>query len=1139
VDCPHCQHANRDGASFCESCGAALDRVCSACGTAARPSARFCDHCGAHLERGPEDPAATPAPPEAAGPPRSEHRIVTVLFIDAVGSVAATERMPAEAHHNAVRECTELMAVAVRRFGGTVTQFRGDGIMAVFGAPIAHEYSARRAIAAALEMQASLDDYARAQRARGDRPFSYRIGINTGPVIVGAIGSDNSFDYTAVGDTVNLASRMEQWAPPGRIYITENTQRHVFSYFELRDLGQLEVRGKSELVRAYEVVRELPHRTRLDASLERGLTRYVGRVGELSTLRNYYEEAATGRGQVVFISGEAGIGKSRLLFEFRRSLENDARWIEGQCISFGSGMPYLPLIDLVRAYFGIEEGATTADIEEKVHVGSAVWEPGDRRFVPHLLFLLNALPAQAEELDPAARRAGLIDALRTLILRGSAQQPIVIVVEDLHWIDQMSEGALAALVDVIANARVLIILTYRPGYTHSLGERTYYSRIALQSFGGAESDQLVEFVLDSAQLPMQLRAAITRRAEGNPFYIEEVARSLFESGVIRRENGRCVLVKPIEQVRIPETLQEVILTRIDRLEQQAREAIQLAAVIGREFTVRLLQRMSETHAQLEGVLTELKSLELIYETQHVPELAYMFKHALTHEVALSTLLSERRRMLHALVARSIRELYSDRLASQYEVLAHHYYEGEDWPNAFEYLVKSGHKARDAFAINAALAFYERAIGIVERGAIAGDPDSLIRDLRGWRGTCFYLVGQWAEARTELTASVDGARAEDSEERANRMLDLALSCFWLLDVPTARTYAQHGLAIAERIGSQRALTTAWGTIAAIGTSEGNVEQSLVEFGRVVKQLEGSPAVGFPPRLLDHYTLLAYWTGGVDEAISLSTKNTALEREFNDVQNLMQGLPHLGLALAAAGRYTDALQVFAEARATGERYEVHTLLARALCMSTGMLNDLGDFDEAEERAREVQDIARAANFMPPVISSNLDLLFNFIRRGDVGRASELAPGAGEAIAGARGWHGWLFGLRYREALAELALATGDLDRAIEHASEAVIQCREKLRGKYEALAQRTRGIALLQKGDRAEAAEALRAALHVAQQFNDPSLIVRVAAAALPLEDRAFIESGHVSLERILSDLKPSPLRAAVEDSEAVRALRAAT
>jgi class 3 adenylate cyclase len=620
MKCASCGHQNRAAAAFCGECGAplAVDVVCPSCEAPNPAGQKFCNACGQRLAQAVEAPAveAATAQPIAEGPPapsaytpphlaekilrdrralEGERRTVTVLFADTMGFTPISEQLDQEHVYTLMQGCFARMMDAVHRYEGTITQFLGDGVMALFGAPIAHEDSARRAVAAALEMQRALEEYAGEVKQRHTIDCAFRVGLNTGPVIVGKIGDNLDMDYTAIGDTINTASRLESAAEPGTVYLSEATRRAAQDYFEFEPLGELSLKGKGETVNAHRAIGEKSVRTRLEAAVERGLTPLIGRGRELARLNDYFEQTQGGRGQVVFVSGEAGIGKSRLLLELRRSLGEQVPWLEGHCISYGRNIPYLPIADLVKARYGVEENDDEARIIERVDEGTADWDAPARRTVPYLKYLLNVDPGDPAvlEMDAMARRAGIFDALRASAVQNTRDTPAVLVVEDLHWVDESSQEALGAVVDVIASVPILMILTHRPGYSQPLGERAHFSRIAIDHLPPEESTEMAEQVLNTSSLPRDLRELITTKSEGNPFYIEEITKSLVESGVLRRSNGTYTLVRPADEVVVPDTIQEVILSRIDRLEREGKEAIQLASVIGREFTVRLLQRIAD------------------------------------------------------------------------------------------------------------------------------------------------------------------------------------------------------------------------------------------------------------------------------------------------------------------------------------------------------------------------------------------------------------------------------------------------------------------------------------------------------------------------------------------------------------------
>lgn len=461
-----------------------------------------------------------------------------------------------------------------------------------------------------------------APSARSGRPVTevkLQMGLTTGPLVVGTVGDDLRLDYAAVGETTDVAAGLQRLAEPGAIYLSESTYRAVREYIDCAPLGALAVEARADPVTAYEALGETAVRTRFEAATERGLTPFVGREQELRVLKGYLEEARRGRGQVVFVTGEAGIGKSRLLLEFRRAAEaQGARWVEGHCVTLGGTTPYLPIIDALKRAFGIREGNDEPRIVQRVEEQTAAWGLEARAAVPYLRSLLSVDPGDPSlaSMDALARRAGTFDALRALLREGSRCRPLVLTIEDLQWMDEPSGEALAALVDAVPHIPVLLILTHRLGYAHPLGDRTSFTRLALRELPPEESAALAGAVLKVTALPVPLARFVASKAEGNPFFVEEMTKSLQEAGALRRTDGTYALASPVEDIRVPDTIQEVILSRLDRLGDEAKATLQLAAVVGREFTVRLVQRISDLQTRLDDTLGELKALELIYERSY-------------------------------------------------------------------------------------------------------------------------------------------------------------------------------------------------------------------------------------------------------------------------------------------------------------------------------------------------------------------------------------------------------------------------------------------------------------------------------------------------------------------------------------------
>src|SRR5258706_83722 len=530
--------------------------VCAACQGEKPAANRFCHHWGAALAAK-LDPARAPPPNQFASPTvytpkhlaekilttasalKGERKQVTVLFVDVSGFTALSAGLDPEEVHRLMSRAFDLMLAEVHRYEGTVNQFLGDGIMSLFGAPIAHEDHARRAVHAALGIARALDAYQAELRSRGIT-FRVRQGLNTGLVVVGSIGSDLRMDYTALGDTTNVAARMQQVGEPGRVTISEATHRLVHGYFGTRALGEKQLKGKVEPMPAWEVVTAREARTRLDVEVEHGLTPLVGRERELGQLLDAFARARSGEGQAVFVVGEPGIGKSRLLLELRHRVGPLGDWHEGHCLSFGKAMTFHPLVDLIRRWFGVEESDGETAIAAKIERGVAEIGTDLGPVTPYLRALLSVDPGDdgVRAMSPVERHSEILDALRRLLVRAAERQPQILVIEDLHWIDSASEQFLATLVDSVPAARALLVLTYRPGYPNPFGDRSYFTRIVPAPLSADDSARMAAAVLATDTLPAELRALVAAKAEGNPFYVEELVKSLEEGGVLRRADGR-------------------------------------------------------------------------------------------------------------------------------------------------------------------------------------------------------------------------------------------------------------------------------------------------------------------------------------------------------------------------------------------------------------------------------------------------------------------------------------------------------------------------------------------------------------------------------------------------------------------------
>ena len=702
MKCPRCQHDNPQGARFCEECATPLARTCSNCGTALSATAKFCHACARPVA------AVTPSrSPDSYTPKHlaekiltskaaleGERKLVTVLFADLKSSMELlADRDPEEAR-KILDPVLQLMMEAVHRYEGTVNQVMGDGIMALFGAPLAHEDHAVRACYAALRMQESVRRYAEDARRTHGVTVRIRVGLNSGDVVVRAIGSDLHMDYTAVGQTTHVAARMEQLADPGGILLSADTLRLAEGFVQVKSMGPVPVKGLPDPVEIFELSAAGSARTRLQAAALRGLTRFVGRDTEVEHLRRVLGQAGAGRGQVVALVGEAGVGKSRLTYEFTHSHRvQDWLTLETSSVSYGKATSYLPVIDLLKGYFKIGDRADHREMRAKV-LGRVLGLDGALEpLLPPLLALLD-VPVEDpawQALDAPQRRQQTLDAVKRLLLRESQGQPLLVVFEDLHWIDGETQALLDALVESLGSARLLLLVNYRPEYEHRWGRKTAYSQLRLDSLPAESAAELLAALLGPDPGVAPLAQMLVKR--GNPFFLEETVRTLVETGALQGARGAYRLTRAVEALQVPATVQTILAARIDRLPAEEKQLLQAAAVIGKSVPYALLAAIASLPEEdLRRGLGHLQAAEFLHETQLFPDVEFTFKHALTHEVTYGGLLHERRRALHARVVQAIETLHRERLGEQIERLAHHAVRGELREQAVSYLRQAGLRA---------------------------------------------------------------------------------------------------------------------------------------------------------------------------------------------------------------------------------------------------------------------------------------------------------------------------------------------------------------------------------------------------------------------------------------------------------------
>jgi class 3 adenylate cyclase/tetratricopeptide (TPR) repeat protein len=937
-----------------------------------------------------------------------ERKQVTVLFADLKGSMELlADRDPEEARR-ILDPVLERMMDAVHRYEGTVNQVMGDGIMALFGAPVAHEDHAVRACYAALRMQESMRKYATEVRRSHAAAIKIRVGLNSGDVVVRAIGSDLRMDYTAVGQTTHLAARMEQLADPGAIVITPETLALVEGYVEVKSLGLVPVKGLAAAVEVYEVTGPGAVRTRLQAATRRGLTRFVGRDAELEQLRHAQQLAGEGHGQVAALVGEAGVGKSRLVYEFTHSHRLQG-WLilESAAVSYGTATSYLPVIELLKGYFKVQDRDDLREMREKVTGKLLTLDESLKPTLPALLALLDVPVDDAgwQTLDPGQRRQRTLDAVKRLLLREAREQPLLLIFEDLHWMDGETRALLDGLVDSLGSARLLLLVNYRPEYQHPWGSKTYYGQMRLDALQAESAGEMLDALLGDDPELSPLKQRLVRR--GNPFFLEETVRTLVETKALAGEHGRYRLTQPIQGIQVPATVQVMLAARIDRLAPEDKRLLQVAAVVGKDMTFALLQAIADLPDEaLRRGLDHLQAAEFVYETGLFPELEYSFKHALTHEVAYGGLLQERRRELHARIVGAIETINADRLGPEIERLAHHALHGELRETAVHYLRLAGGKAAARSALEDARLWFEQALAALE---LLPETRSTLEQGLEIRLELRVMLNQLGEARQTLErlreAETLAERLNDDRRRGQVCAFITSPLTQLGELDQALVSSGRALEIAGRVGDLRLriLTT---------TLLEQVHYYRGEYERVVELAVDNLAA-----------LPADW---VDEYLGMIAPTSVFDRNW------------LVRSLAQLGRFAEAAEYGAQALRLAEPTG-HALTVGLADYATGTLHLLkGDWVKARSLIEHGIAVVRTRNvflLLPQAVASSAYIL------AQLGEASEawnqikeseqlLERQAARGIVERRSWGYHLLG-RACLLLGRLEEARGHGARAVESA------------------------------------------------------------------------------------------------------------
>jgi class 3 adenylate cyclase/tetratricopeptide (TPR) repeat protein len=947
MQCSKCEFENRNGAKFCKECGHRLEIDCPGCGNIMGVGSKFCDQCGQDLTLPSEvvtkdlsfdekldkiqrylPKGLTEKILAQRDKIEGERKQVTVMFCDMEGFTPLVEKLGPEESYGIMDQVYEILIHKVHEYEGTVNEMTGDGIMALFGAPIALEDAPQRAIRSAYSIHREITGFSEKikQDKIGIPPVRMRIGIHTGPVVVGTLGNDLRVEFKAVGDTVNLASRMEDLAEPGSTYVTEETYKLTEGFFRYESLGEKEIKGKKESAKAYRVIGPSTRRTRFDVSAERGLTPFVGRERELELLLDGFERAKHGRGQAFSIVSEAGIGKSRLLYEFRKEVANeDVTFLEGKCLSYSRGVAYHPIIDLFKSNFDVLEGDGDSEITGKVKKGLEILGADEASNLPYLLELLSVKESGIDQIpmSPESRKDRMIETITRIPLKGSEIRPLVMAVEDLHWIDISSEDAVKYLLESISGAKILLIFTYRPEFVHPWGSRSYHNQLNLNLLSNRESLAMVNYLLGTKEIDRDLENLILEKTEGVPFFIEEFVKSLKDLEVIEIKGNKYHLTKSVQDLSIPSTVQDVIMARVDSLPERAKEVLQTGSVIEREFSYELIKRVAGlSEKDLLSNLSNLKDSELLFERGIYPQSTFIFKHSLTREVVYDLILTRRKKSIHWQVGNAIEEIYRDNIDEYYAILAEHFFVSEKYEKAAEYSKLTARKAEKTGSFKDSIFFTTRAIKSLEKLPLTEDVEKKIIDTRTALGLYKAQMMYYLEAREAVDPVTDLVLKHDYKRRLAQIYTIKGAYEWFVEENYAESSKnlEEALRIATEVSDviSIALASYWYGISSSFNCE--FEKGIELIQRTLVMNEAAENLWGISAMKSSLAFTSYSQGKISLAFKTSNEAIQVAEQSGDIYSKAMAFFSHGISCYGKGLFEEATEYLTKGSEFSERIQL---------------------------------------------------------------------------------------------------------------------------------------------------------------------------------------------------------------------------
>ncbi len=1098
MKCPNCQADNRETRKFCAKCGQKLLVLCPQCTTENLPDEQFCGECGHDLRKLKEAKPLNYDQPHSYTPKHladkiltsrssieGERKLVTILFADVANSTAMFESLDPESVHDIMDGCFRILMDEIHKYEGTINQFRGDGIMALFGAPIAHEDHAQRACHAGLAIQKGLVPFSDKLRSEYGIDFKVRIGLNSGAVIVAAIGDDLRMDYTAQGDTANLAARMESSAEPGTVLVSGHTHILTKDFFYSEPKGPIMVKGKDEPQHAYQLLRPKKIGSRLEASVARGLTEFAGRDAEMELLQAAFERVTHGEAQIVDVVGEAGVGKSRIVYEFLGTVGTEATFISGSCVQYGRNINFLPAIEVVRGSFGIEEGMTEDE------VGSLILEKAANGLRSMIPFFRNLLSLRVDDpvfqtLDPEARKFGTFEAIKNLLLALATERPVILFLEDVHWIDKLSEDLFTYFSRCMFGHPVLMLAAYRPEGSPAWASGPHYERLGLETLGFDTSVRLVRNIVGGVPLDSDLERRIVDRTGGNPFFVEEVVRELIERKELVLSGNRYAPIGSVDDLVIPNTIQGVLAARMDRLSEDLKRTMQVASVIGRDFAFRLLGSIMTLGDDLRTHLTNLVALQVLYEKSLYPELEYIFKHALTQEVAYESLLKKRRQEIHERVAQTIEEIYPERLEEHYEILAHHYGRSQNIQKAIDYSIEAGAKSISTNAIGAAHEFFTRAFEMAKASSSLISPDKEVLLHTGLGGVNIAL-GRFGEAVQgyKTAAAISKAHGMVRSEREGLMRLALLMYAWPIK-EQADEILRNGIVRADELRDMGCKALNQGALvfreACYG---GNLSKATDSFASLEKMAmdEEDFLTGTFLRLVRSF--MVRWWGRPRLTVQLNEGLIELLLGRLDLFMFSVAVDFRATALAELGRIDEAMTTLNLGIETCEKFGVQYRLATfynclGYCYGELMLPDLAwpHNVRSEEMSREQAHALPMGRhqYLEVMAQAKVNLMENLFYQGQEDAAWERILGfRQESVNPDYHFVRQQWESRMDYLAAQILLRRNNLDEAEEQILSSLSKVRERDAKKREGCFLRLLGEIEIRRGESDAALESLNQAI----------------------------------------------------------------